>query len=98
MQTSNTAAQKGKNIRSHGGRGFTLNKIQGAGYWIVGASSAIKKVISNCVECQRFRGRVGEQKMANLPACRSKEAAPFTHRGMDMFGPFAVKQKKSNVK
>ena len=83
---------------AHGGCDFTLNEIQGAGYWIVGAGSAIKKVISNCVECRRFRGRVGEQKMANLPVCRSKEAAPFTHCGMDMFGPFVVKQKRSNVK
>ena len=82
---------------AHGGCGFTLNEIQGAGYWIVGANSAIK-AISNCVECQRFRGRVGEQKMANLPACRLKEAAPFTHCGVDMFGPFTVKQRRSTVK
>ena len=83
---------------AHGGRGFTLNEIQGAGYWIVGANSAVKRVISNCVECRRFRGRVGEQKMANLPACRLKEAAPFTHCGVDMFGPFTVKQRRSTVK
>ena len=47
------------------------------GQLAVGANSAVKEVIYNCVECQRFRVRVGEQKMANLPACRSKEAAPF---------------------
>ena len=57
---------------AHGGHGFTLNEIRAAGYWIVGANSAAK-VISNCVECRRFRGRVGEQKLANLPACASKE-------------------------
>ena len=83
---------------AHGGCGFTLNEIRGAGYWIVGANSAVKKVISNSVECRRFRGRVGEQKMANLPACRLKEAAPFTHCGVDMFGPFTVKQRRSTVK
>ena len=83
---------------AYGGRGFTLNEIRGAGYWIVGANSAIKKVISNCVECQRFRGIVGEQKMANLPACSSKETAPFTHCGVDMFGSFTVKQRRSTVK
>ena len=52
---------------AHGGRGFTLNKTREAGYWIAGANSAVQKVMSNCVECQRFRGRLGEQKMANLP-------------------------------
>ena len=36
---------------AHGGRGFTLNEIRGAGYWIVGGNSAVKSVISNCVEC-----------------------------------------------
>ena len=83
---------------AHGGSGFTLNEIQGAGYWIVGANSAVKKVTSNRIEYRRFRGRVGEQKMANPPACRSKEAAPFTHCRVDMFGPFTVKQRRSTVK
>ena len=36
--------------------------------------------------------------MTNLPACRLKEAAPFTHCGVDMFGPFTVKQRRSTVK
>ena len=36
--------------------------------------------------------------MGNLPACRSKEAAPFTHHGVDMFGPFAFRQRRSTVK
>ena len=47
---------------AHGGRGFTLNEIRGAGYWIVGANSAVKKMISNCVECRTFRERVGKQR------------------------------------
>ena len=108
MQTSNTPAQKKKvsdliikhchSKVAHGGCGFTLSEIRGAGYWIVGANSALKKVISNCAECQRFRGRVGEQKMANLAACRSKEAGQFTYCGVDMFGPFTVKQRRSTVK
>ena len=83
---------------AHGDCGFTLNEIWGAVYWIVGANLAVKKVISNCVECRRFRGRVVEQKMANLPACRLKEAAPITYCGVDMFGPFTVKQRRSTVK
>ena len=72
---------------AHGGSGFTLNEIQGAGYWIVGANSAVKKVISNHIEYRRFRGRVREQKMANFNHCR-----------VEMFGPFTVKQRRSTVK
>ena len=83
---------------AHGGRGFTLNEKRGSGGWIAGANSAVKKVISNYVECRRFRERVGEQTMANLPACRSKKAAPLTYYGVDRFRTFTVKQKKNTVR
>ena len=36
--------------------------------------------------------------MANLAACRSKEAGPFTYCGVDMFGPFTVNQRRSTAK
>ena len=83
---------------AHGGCGLSLNEIRGAEYWIVGDNSAVKKVIFNCLECRRFRGRVREQKMANLPACRSKEVAQFNHFEVDMFGLFTVKQRRSTVR
>ena len=61
-------------------------------------NSAVKNIIYNCVECRTYRGRLGEQKMADLPFCRLNENAPFTHCGIDMFGRFVVKQRKSEVK
>ena len=36
--------------------------------------------------------------MANLPSYRLNESAPFTHCGTDMFGPIAVKQRRSEGK
>ena len=36
---------------AHESRGFTLNEIRGSEYWIVGANSAVKKVICTYVEC-----------------------------------------------
>ena len=36
---------------AHGGHGFTLNEKQGAGYCIVGANAAVKKVTPIRVEC-----------------------------------------------
>ena len=85
-------------MAAHGGHGITLNQIRSSGYWIVGANSAVNNFIFRCVDCCRLRGRIGEQKMADLPACRSTETAPFTHCGVDIFGPFIVKQRRSEVK
>ena len=75
-------------LTGHSGRGITLNKIRSSGYWIVDANSAMKNIIYNCVVCHRYRGRFGEQKMADLPSRRLNESVPFTHCGTDMFGPF----------
>ena len=36
--------------------------------------------------------------MADLPACRLTETAPFTHCRVDIFGPFIVNQRRSEVK
>ena len=36
--------------------------------------------------------------MADLPACRLTETAPFTRCRVDIFGPFIVKQRRSEVK
>ena len=85
-------------MAAHGGRGITLNQIRSSGYWIVGANSAVKNFIFRCVDCRRLRGRIREQKMADLPACRLTETAPFTHCGVDIFGPFIVKQRRNEVK
>ena len=44
------------------------------------------------------RGRSGEQKMADLLSCRLNESVPSTHCGKDMFRPFVVMQRRSEVK
>ena len=41
---------------------------------------------------------LGEQKMANLPNFRVAEAPLFKFCGVDMFGPFIIKKRKSQVK
>ena len=85
-------------MAAHGGRGITLNQIRSSGYWIVGANSAVKNFIFRYVDCRRLRRRIGEQEMADLPTCRLTETAPFTHCGMNIFGPsFIVKQRRSEV-
>ena len=83
---------------AHCGRGITLNEIRDRGFWIINASSITKPVVFNCVTCHKLRGNIGVQILADLPKDRFKEAAPFTYCAVDMFGPFKVKVKRSEVK
>ena len=73
------------------GRGMTINEIRNHGYWIINWTSTVKSVISKCVDCRKLRGKICQQKMENLPADRLSEERPFTYCGVDMFGPFLVK-------
>ena len=82
----------------HGGRDATLNEIRQNGFMIVNANSRVRNVIFKCVTCRRIRGKLGEQKMSNLPSERCSESAPFTYTGVDMFGPFIIKQGRKEHK
>ena len=55
------------------------------------ALSAVKSFISRCVECRKLCRKICQQKMGNLHADRLSEEPPFTFCGVDMFGPFLVK-------
>ena len=76
---------------AHAGRGMTINEICNHGYWIINCTSAVKSVISKCVECRKLHRKIYQQKMGNLPTDRLSEEPPFTYCGVDMFGPFLVK-------
>ena len=82
----------------HGGRTSTTNEIRSNGYWIIGMSTKVRSVIYHCVKCRAIRGATGVQKMADLPADRMNCEAPFTCCGVDMFGPFFVKEGRKELK
>ena len=82
----------------HPGRGITLNNIRSNGYWIIGANSMVKRMISRCVGCKILRGKSSTQKMADLPSDRLEAAPPFIHCAVDMFGPFFVKEGRKQLK
>ncbi|XP_041357495.1 uncharacterized protein LOC121374456 [Gigantopelta aegis] len=68
-------------------------------HWILGARTSIKGIVSKCVICRKYKAPPGEQKMADLPEERLKpDLPPFSHVGMDYFGPFQVKRGRSCVK
>ena len=76
----------------HAGRTTTVNELRSNGYWVISMTSKVKSLIHSCFRCRYLRGRLGEQKMANLPLDRTAEVTPFAHSGVDMFGPFNVKE------
>lgn len=82
----------------HGGKNHVLSKLRKK-YWITNADSAARKVIGKCYVCRLSRGKVGEQKMADLPTERIIPNLPlFTHVGLDYFGPIDVKRGRSTLK
>ena len=76
----------------HGGRGMTINEIRSNGFWVINCTAAVKSVISTCVDCRKLRGKTCQQKMSDLPEERLIEEPPFCYCGVDMFGPFLVKE------
>nr|XP_058944749.1 uncharacterized protein LOC131772813 [Pocillopora verrucosa] len=82
----------------HSGREYVLALLRER-FWLIRANSTVRSVLSSCFDCKRRQGPVGEQKMANLPRPRvTPDQPPFTCVGIDYFGPFLVRQKRSMVK
>lgn len=86
------------NLYAHQGRGITANAIRSHGFWIIGISRVVSRIIHYCVTCRKERGTIGGQKMADLPAPRVEETPPFTSVGCDCFGPFLVSENRKQLK
>lgn len=82
----------------HQGRGLTLNEIRANGYWIINGCSVVSNIINGCVTCRKLRGPTETQKMSDLPEDRVSSTPPFTHCGMDYFGPWIIKEGRREVK
>ncbi|XP_024117236.1 uncharacterized protein LOC112138823 [Oryzias melastigma] len=73
-------------------------ELRANGFWVIGASKLVAKIIHNCVLCRKLRRPTELQKMADLPKERVEASAPFTYSGMDCFGPFLVKKARKEHK
>ena len=84
--------------QGHSGPAHVLAAIRQK-FWIVRGLSVVRKVLARCMDCRKRNARPGEQIMAPLPAARAAPFdPPFTHVGVDYFGPLFVKQGRSEVK
>ena len=82
----------------HLGRTSTLGEVRNQGFWLLSAHDQVSRVIHKCVRCRVLRGMPEKQKMGELPESRSEDAPPFSYCGVDLFGPFIVKERRSEVK
>jgi hypothetical protein len=68
-------------------------------YWIINIRSAVRRVKSQCQFCKIRRARPVPPMMGELPKCRLDHGQkPFTHTGMDFFGPLEVSIFRRKVK
>ena len=82
----------------HLGQEYVLSSLRHQ-YWVIKGRSAVRRVISGCFLCKKLGAVRGEQLMGDLPKERlMSEEPPFTHVGVDYFGPLYVRQGRSNVK
>ncbi|XP_039642648.1 uncharacterized protein LOC120549660 [Perca fluviatilis] len=79
----------------HQGRHLTEGAVRSAGVWIVGGKWLVSSVIYNFVTCKKLRGRLMEHEMAPLPADRLTSEPPFTHVGLDVFGPWSIVTRRT---
>ncbi|XP_046564520.1 uncharacterized protein LOC124273324 [Haliotis rubra] len=82
----------------HMGRNAILAHLRQR-FWILGAGVIIKSLVSKCVICKKYQSPTGQQQMADLPDDRLQpDKPPFSHVGMDFFGPFLVKRGRATMK
>ena len=82
----------------HSGRGITLSELRSTGYWVINRNSAVRRLISKSVICKKLSGNTCQQKMSDLPVEWLTVTPPFTYVGLDLFGPFIVKEGRRELK
>ncbi|XP_054721896.1 uncharacterized protein LOC129231540 [Uloborus diversus] len=81
----------------HGGTSATLAKIRSR-FWIPKGRQLIKKIIKNCLICQKYLAKPADQMTEPLPKDRIQESPPFSNCGIDFAGPVYVKNYKDMQK
>ncbi|XP_068674368.1 uncharacterized protein [Montipora foliosa] len=81
-----------KHRTGHHGVLTTASKVR-TRYWIPKLLKLVKSIKSKCVICRKLDKRVSEQIMGNLPTDRLKPAPPWYSTGIDLFGPYRIRDE-----
>ena len=75
----------------HGSYETVINEIRQT-FWISGLRSALKSLTHKCFTCRKLRANPLNPLMSDLPPGRlAFKQRPFTHCGVDYFGPMKIK-------
>lgn len=69
-----------------------LQNILSQSYWILAARSRIRSVLCKCITCFKYNPNSLQVKMGDLPHSRLVPNKVFEHVGVDMGGPFFIKE------
>ena len=85
-------------MSGHSGREYTVAELRQR-YCIQACRSLVRRLINKCVTCRRLFAEPENQRMGDLPSERTAaQEPPFTHVGVDCFGPFATKSGRKQNK
>ncbi|XP_044735414.1 uncharacterized protein LOC123297721 [Chrysoperla carnea] len=77
----------------HSGIQGTLSNLRHK-FWILDGKNQVRQITRNCIDCIKNRPVPLHGKMADLPSSRVTESTPFSHVGVDYFGPLFIKERK----
>jgi hypothetical protein len=81
----------------HSGVGDTLAFLRRT-CWIIRGRQVVKKVLFACVTCNRAQRKPYDQLTGLLPLSRCTFSSPFNTTGLDLAGPFFVREHKKKEK
>ena len=78
--------------RGHHGILTTASKVR-TKYWIPKLLKLVKSIKFSCIICKKLAKKTSQQVMGQLPEDRLKPAPPWYSTGIDLFGPFKIRDE-----
>jgi len=83
---------------AHGPTSTIMAEIR-QNFWVPRLKQLVKRAASECLQCRKIKSEPAVPLMAELPDARlSFGNPPFTHCGVDYFGPILIKQGRKRLK